>query len=164
MLEDIMDWLDAAVQIEIEGEAFYRELAENAETEGMKNIFLLLADAELRHKNQFEAMKEGKETPESEDNFRESVREIFKSFQKEDGKKEQKHQEVYQKALEVEKNSIDFYSQQLETVEDAHQKQVLEKIIEEERSHFSVIDTLVVMVERPERWVEYAEFGLREDY
>lgn len=159
-----MDWYDVAITIEIEGEKFYRELSEQAETEGMTNIFNLLADAEVQHKQQFEAMKAGGKVHSGDTAFREKAQQIFKTFQKGDGEKEQSQLEMYQKALEVEKKSIDYYDQQLEAVEDPSHKQALEQIISEERSHYSVIDTLVIMVQRPHEWVEDAEFGLRNEY
>jgi rubrerythrin len=66
--------------------------------------------------------------------------------------------------LEIELKSIEFYSEQHDLVTDVKQKRALSKIIEEERRHYDLIDDIIVMVERPESWVEDAEFGVRDDY
>ena len=71
---------------------------------------------------------------------------------------------LYEQALEIELKSIEFYTEQHELIPDTKQKRILSKIIEEERRHYDLIDDIIVMVERPERWVEDAEFGVRKDY
>lgn len=159
-----MSWFDTAISIEIEGENFYRDLAQNAAGEGMRQIFTMLADDELKHKAVFEAMKDSKSAEYEASASPEEVKQVFGSFTKQDFLNEQQHAKLYRKARNVEKQSVEFYTAQLNDLTDKKQKDALEKIIKEEESHFRLIDSIMVLVERPESWVEDAEFGLREEY
>jgi rubrerythrin len=89
---------------------------------------------------------------------------VFETIVKEDFLSEQSQLSIYEKALEIELKSIEFYSEQLETLDREDQRKNLERIIREERMHYDLIDDIIVLVERPESWVEHAEFGVREDY
>ena len=53
-----MNVFEYAMQMEKDGEVFYRELAEKAGSKGLKNIFTNLADNEAEHFNIFKAMKD----------------------------------------------------------------------------------------------------------
>ncbi len=160
-----MDWFQVAISIEQEGETFYRELSEQAGSEGLKQIFSMLADDELEHRKRFEAMQDNTFSVELDSKVMQEAKRVFKRFKTEHFSDEQKHLEVYRKALEVEQKSIDFYRDNLGTLDEggAHRK-ALEQIIKEEQAHYRLIDTIVQMVERPESWVEHAEFGLRDEY
>ncbi len=159
-----MDWINTAIHIEEEGEKFYRELGERAETEGMKRIFTMLADDEVEHKKRFIAMRENVFPVELDSNVPKEAQHIFKSTTKEQLQSEQKHLEIYRKALDIEQKSIDFYRDNLESLPGASHSRALEQIIREEQFHYKMIETIVVMVERPESWVEHAEFGVRDEY
>lgn len=159
-----MELFDVAIRMEKEGAAFYKDLVAKATSEGFKTIFTMLAEDEDRHKATFEAMKANTEVPASTSDASVRATQIFKKFSKDDFLKEEQQLSVYEEALEIELKSIEFYSEQHDLVTDVKQKRALAKIIEEERRHYDLIDDIIVMVERPESWVEDAEFGVREDY
>lgn len=159
-----MKLFDVAIKMEAEGAAFYRDLAKKSPSEGFKNIFTMLAEDEDRHRATFEAMKENSEIPASTSDASVKATRIFREFSKDDFLNEGSQLALYEQALEIELKSIEFYSEQHELVSDVKQKRALAKIIEEERRHYDLIDDIIVMVERPERWVEHAEFGVRERY
>ena len=52
-----MNIYDYAIQMEKDGEAYYRELGEKSTTEGLQLIFSLLADEEVTHYTTLEKMK-----------------------------------------------------------------------------------------------------------
>ncbi|MFA5468089.1 MAG: ferritin family protein [Sphaerochaetaceae bacterium] len=160
-----MDLFDVAIKMEIEGATFYRDLAARTPSEGIKKIFTMLAEDEDVHKATFEAMQ--KETAMGEMRIDAAVTKaakIFKALDKKELLDEEHHLDLYQHALDIELKSIDFYSEQYEKLSDEKQKAALEKIIEEERKHYDLIDDIMVMLEHPERWVEAAEFGVRDEY
>ena len=159
-----MKLFDIAIKMEMEGEAFYRDLAKKAVAPGFKNIFTMLANDEVMHRNAFEAMK--KNSPvvlQTEDSVK-LMTDAFASIEKDDFLQEQSQLELYEKALEIELKSIEFYSEQLEELTREDHQKVFEKIINEERRHYDMIDDIIVLVERPDSWVEHAEIGVREDY
>lgn len=159
-----MKLFDIAIKMEIEGAAYYRDLAKKAPSIGFKNIFTMLAEDEDRHKATFEAMKANIDIPASTSDASVKAAQIFKKISKDDFLSEESQLALYEHALEIELKSIEFYSEQHELISDVKQKRALAKIIEEERRHYDLIDDIIVMVERPDRWVEHAEFGVREDY
>ena len=67
-------------------------------------------------------------------------------------------------ALEKEKESIELYEKMLEDAVDEKEKMLFKFLIKEEKEHYKLLNDLVLLVSRPEEWVESAEFGLREDY
>ena len=56
-----MNIFDFAINMEKEGEAFYRQLADQSPNPGLKKILIMLADDEVKHAETFEIMK--KDTP-----------------------------------------------------------------------------------------------------
>jgi rubrerythrin len=43
-------------------------------------------------------------------------------------------------------------------------RSLLQFLIGEEKKHAELFDQLVILVQRPEDWVEHAEFGRRPEY
>lgn len=159
-----MKLYDIAIKMEAEGAAYYRDLAKRSPSEGFRNIFTMLAEDEDRHKATFEAMKANSEIPASTADASIRAARIFREISKDDFLNEENQLSLYEQALEIELKSIEFYSEQHDLLTDVKQKRALTNIIEEERRHYDLIDDIIVMVERPDRWVEDAEFGLREEY
>jgi rubrerythrin len=159
-----MELFDVAIQMEKEGESFYRDIANKAATQGFRTIFNMLADDEASHGKTFEAMKKNVPAVMIGSTASEKAEELFRSVTKEDFLSEQSQLSIYERALEIELKSIEFYSEQLEALDREDLRKNLERIIHEERMHYDLIDDIIVMVERPESWVEHAEFGVREDY
>ena len=52
-----MQVFDFVMQMEKDGEAYYRDLAEKVRNEGVAKILLMMADDEVKHYRIFEAMK-----------------------------------------------------------------------------------------------------------
>jgi bacterioferritin (cytochrome b1) len=70
--------------------------------------------------------------------------------------------DVYRHALEMERQSIDLYSKlQAESTEDT---ELFGFLVEQEEEHFRILEQIVELVNRPNEWVEAAEFGLRKEY
>ncbi len=51
-----MNVYEYAMKVEKEGEAYYREMAAAANNAGLKRIFTMLADEEVKHYNVFKNM------------------------------------------------------------------------------------------------------------
>jgi len=159
-----MELFNIAIQMEKEGESFYRDIVKKAATPGFKAIFNMLADDEASHRKTFEAMKKNAPVVMVDSTASEKAEVVFETVTKKDFLSEQSQLSIYEKALEIELKSIEFYSEQMETLDREDQRKNLERIIHEERMHYDLIDDIIVLVERPESWVEHAEFGVREDY
>jgi rubrerythrin len=155
-----MDIFDFAMQMEKDGEAYYRELAKKCGDKGLAKIFIMLADEEVRHYGIFSRMKTGKaEVPTT--SVLDNVKNIFAEMK---GKGQTFHfgaEQVgyYRKAQEIEKKSEDFYREKSKEVSNKSQKEALMKIALEERHHFLILDGIIEFVQRPQTWLEDAEWS-----
>ena len=158
-----MHIMEVAIEMEREGASFYDTLAADSQDEGLKKIFSLLADDERRHERIFRAMSDGvggDEVPLKEHQSDELLSAL-------DGQKfaeTQKQMELYERALEIELKSIEFYTEAMDSLTDPADIRIVKQVIQEERKHYDTLDTIVQMVSRPDSWVEDAEFGVRDEY
>jgi rubrerythrin len=156
-----MDIYEYAMKMEKDGEGYYRELAEKSPEAGIKNIFTMLADAEVIHHDIFKRMKEH-ETPEvAETKILSDVRNIFEKMKEGTKKIEQfnlKETELYHKAKGIEKVSRDFYLKQADEAENPGQKEIFLKIADEEKKHFLILEELIIFISKPHVWLENAEW------
>ncbi|MFA7129026.1 MAG: ferritin family protein [Sphaerochaeta sp.] len=159
-----MDIFSIAIQMEKEGAAFYQELASKTTTKGLQSIFTMLAEDEVKHQQVFTTLKQNTIPVMVPSKAEKSAKTIFKSFKKDDFKKETNQMKLYEKALDIEENSIEFYTSQINTLKTEEMRKAVEAIIREENSHYSMLEELIKMLNRPNSWVEDAEFGVREDY
>ncbi len=160
-----MDIFEFAMQMEKDGEAYYRELAAKAGNKGLSNILTMLADEEVKHYNIFQKMKESKvEVPDSD--LLGNVKNIFIQM-KERGDTflfEAEQTDYYRKALDLEKKSENFYRDKANETTDTHQKAIFNKIANEENHHFRIVENIIDFIQRPEKWLEGAEWYHLEDY
>lgn len=156
-----MNIYDYAMQMEKEGEQFYRELAEKTNNEGLKGVLNLLADEEVQHYEFIKAMKEGSSTPElTASNLRESAKNVFQKIKREQINFDfgTSAAEMYRKASKHEDASYSFYLKKAEEAEDPAHKAIFTKLAEEEKQHQELMDHMADFVSEPETWLENAEF------
>ncbi len=70
--------------------------------------------------------------------------------------------DIYRSAQEKEKESIALYKKM--AAENADAGDLSAFLVAQEEEHFLILDEIVKAVDRPNEWVESAEFGLREEY
>lgn len=157
-----MNVFEFAVNLELEGEKFYREQAERNKDNNLHGMFVSLADdermhAEILRKREWVAGQLPKSNlPENQDIYKED--EYFKS----EYKQAPDQLDFYRKALSKEQESIDLY-EKLKGENKGH-KILFDYLIHQEKKHYKLIYGLITLLERAESWVEAPEFGLREDY
>ena len=164
-----MNVFEFAMQMETDGRAFYLEQSEKVESPWLKKILVELADDELKHYNIFKAMKEGKtaEYKEAEQTkIIPTLKNVFETLKAEnkdyafpaDSKK------IWEEALEIEKKSEEFYRDKAGEVEGESQKHILNKIADEEHKHWVTLQKVIRFLDRPDHWLEDAEWSNLEDY
>ncbi|WP_303868891.1 ferritin family protein [Acetobacterium wieringae] len=161
-----MNTIEFAIKMEVDGEKYYREQAENNQDNSLNAVFLLLADDENGHatllKNEL-----AKITYDLADN--KTLADTSNVFKKR-GEFKNKFEkipnqlDVYRMALEMEKDSIELYQKLYSESTDEQTKKLFGYLVKQEEKHFNIFDNLITLVERPEEWVEDAEFGIREEY
>jgi len=161
-----MNIFDFAINLENEGEAFYRQLAERSPNSGVKKILTMLADDEIKHAEVFEKMKKKTASEMAETQILKDAKDIFVQM-KEAGDKiktDINQIELYKKAQALEVKSENFYRQKALEVEKKKQRNLFLKIADEEQKHFYLLRNIVELVSKPHYWMENAEFFHLDEY
>jgi rubrerythrin len=160
-----MDILDYAIRMEKDGEDYYRRLSRQTDNRGLKTIFTMLAEEEVKHCKAIEEMKSGQ--PEmARTTILDDAKNVFVQM-KESGERfdpDGKQAELYKKAQEIEKKSRDFYREKAAEATEGYQRELFLKLAQEEEKHGFLLENIIEFVRRPETWLEDAEFYHLEEY
>lgn len=162
-----MNIYDYAIQLERDGENYYRDLATKSNDEGIKNILNLLADEEVKHLKILEKLKQEDKTAKfAETNVLKEAKNIFVKMKGDsiNFSLNDDQVEFYKKAFTIEDKNKDFYIEKANEVSDENQKRIFKVLAEEERKHALILDNLVEFVSKPNTWLENAEFTHLDDY
>ena len=154
-----------AMQMEKDGENYYRQVAQQTANKGLKTILTMLADEETKHYNVIERMKT-KEPQMADTTILTDVKNVFVKI-KESNEKfafDIKQTELYKRAQDIEKKSRDFYLEKVNEVEEKYQKELFLRLADEEKKHYFLLENIIEFVSRPETWLENAEFYHLEEY
>ncbi len=160
-----MDIFEYAMQMEKDGEIYYRELSARTGNKGIKNILSMLADAEAIHYKIFQAMKKHEQVPATDSKSLAGIKNIFARL-KEDGLSEVDSAQVdlYRKAQDIEKKTQDFYLERAEESKDQIEKALFQKVANEERKHYLILENIIDFVNTPASWLENPEWYHLEEY
>jgi rubrerythrin len=158
-----MNVFEFAMQMEKDGETFYRDLAQKTDNTGLRTILTMIADEEVKHYNIFKALRDG--TPGGESlpasDMIENSLNIFKQMS-DSGEKfpdDEGNKAHYQKAKEIEEKAARFYTEKANETDNAQDKELLFQIAEEEWRHARLFQEFIDFVSAPDSWMEDAEWG-----
>jgi len=160
-----MNNLEFAIKMELDGQKYYLEQANKNKSNWLNRVFLLLAEAEMEHASLLRKRLNDEDYTLSNTKISE-IKSVFHGLKdyKASEIRETTQLDVYRLAVDIEEKSIKLYEDMLKEATNDNDKELFRFLIEEENQHLIMFDELVKMVNRPEEWVESAEFGLREDY
>lgn len=161
-----MNIFDFAIQMEKDGEAYYRDLTGKTDVAGLKSILTMLANAEVKHIRIIEQMRaDAKGVRMAEDALFEETKNIFQQMKasKPAFDFDASHADFYRKALDIEAKSHAFYKEQADKSED-DEKRLFLQLAEEEKRHMILMENLTEFVSRPESWLENAEWYHLDEY
>lgn len=161
-----MNIYDYAMQMEKDGENYYRNLAQKINHAGLKKILEILADAEVKHYDILQKMKKNETVHMSDVGILSNVKNIFAKMKEENDTSglNNSHRELYKKAQEIEKKSQRFYLEKAEEVKNESQREIFLKIAGEEEKHYFILENILNFVSRPQHWLENAEWYHLEEY
>lgn len=156
-----MNAYEYAMQLEKEGEVFYKQLAEKANNEGLSKIFNMLANEEVKHYKIFEKLAKNSDTvtiPTMEV-FKEA-KDIFSEMSKDAVAYNFKDQQIdfYRRAIKTEDKAYEQYLDKANEIKNIQHKEIFLKIAEEELKHKELLENILEYVEQPTSWLENAEF------
>ncbi len=161
-----MSILKDAIKMEIDGEKYYRNLAEENKDNHLHGVFQKLAEDEKEHAQLLKQKEENKECTIQKSQPSQKASSVFQSMEefKSEIRETPSQIDSYRLALEKEKESIDLYTNLKEKAESGGDKEIYDFLIEEEKDHYNTINNLIALLTNAEDWVESAEFGVREKY
>jgi rubrerythrin len=160
-----MDILAFAMKMEKDGEAFYRQMVPKTTNTGLSSILEMLADEEVKHYQAIRAIQAGRDAFAETDvlgrakNIFQRIRDFGESLNTDT---DQIH--LYRQAMDIEKQSEDFYLDRADQVKEPKQKELFLKLAAEERKHYFLLENIIDFISRPKSWLENAEFFHFEDY
>ena len=157
-----MNVFDAAMKMEDEGYEYYTSLARAATVPGLKTIFSSLAEDEQRHKEIFQALKQGDmgtDIPESQ--ALETAQNVFSLLPRgQEGLKGITDAlPAYKHAMKLEAESFRMYEEAAEKESNPDVKALLLKIAGEEHKHFNILENVYNFVNAPNQHLDWAEFS-----
>lgn len=133
---------DFAKQMELDGEKFYRELAEKIENASLKALIQRLADDEREHarlisiRGAYAGDAKHMEAIEPRENVFDYLKE-YEYIPSDDD-----HEELYRLAHKAETDSVRLYKELIEKSDNQSEKEFFEFILKKELYHIEVIDSL----------------------
>jgi len=161
-----MDILKFAMQMELDGKAFYEKGAATTSNPAIKEIFNTLAEEEDKHFRIFSNMREGQledarkgmekmtDTPQLAKNiFKQLVDTGVESL------KGESTLEMWQEAVKVEEKSEKMYREAADAETDDTKKALLNRIADEEQNHIYLIENMISFIKDPEGFSNSANYG-----
>lgn len=160
-----MNLYDFAIKMEQDGEKYYLEQAASHKGHAISRVFTLLAGAEQKHARLLQKRAEGLNVT-AELSLLTDDRNVFNELEdfKADVTSIPRQLDIYAHALDLEEKSVAQYEELLDKMAASEDQELLRFLIDQEKQHYELFDTLLTLLRRPEDWVEDAEFGKREDY
>jgi rubrerythrin len=160
-----MDMFEYAMQMEKDGEQYYRTLVEQTQNKGLRTIFTALADDEVKHYKVIAKMRD-EASEMMETTILADAQNVFQEM-KESGQSfdfDVKQIDIYRQAQQIEQQSWDFYLDKADEIGQPYQRELFLKLAEEEKKHYFILENIIAFVSRPETWLENAEFYHLEEY
>ncbi len=163
-----MDILDHAMQMELDGEKYYRDLAAKTADEGLAGILTRMADDEVKHYNTFKRIKEEGAPEMASVTVADGAKSVFAEMA-ESGRAfdlEESQIALYEQAREVERQSREFYLEKAAELPTPEAQTLIKRIADEEELHYQLLSSIVEFVSRPVpgNWLENAEWRHTEEY
>ncbi len=158
-----MNVFEYAMQMELDGKAYYEEAATKVDEPELKKILLEIAGDEQKHYILFKSMKDGNDVEyvESEaSTIFESVKNIFVKLKEEnkDFSFPNDAKSLWEQARDVEKKAEEFYRAEAEKLDNAKNAAILHKIADEEHRHWVTMENVINFIDKPNQWLEDGEW------
>ncbi|MCU0275511.1 MAG: ferritin family protein [Acidobacteria bacterium] len=161
-----MNAFDLAMQIEKDGEAYYRQLAAKTTNAGMREVLGQLAADEAKHFLVLQKLKESSKVELESTPILSMAKSIFHKLREEKNWDDLPTTQIdlYRKAKEIESQSFRFYMEKARESTDPRVQKMFFLIAEEEKRHEFLLEHVLELVSRPQTWMENAEFNHLDQY
>lgn len=155
-----MNLFDFAMKIELQGKAYYENLAASAEALWLKNIFTELAADEQKHFDALRGLKEGSGEEMADSKALERARSVFTELPggKEVAAGVRQELDAYRLALKIEADSVKLYEDMARKEENPETVQLILTIANEEKKHYNIVENICDFIARPKYYLRWREF------
>ncbi len=156
-----MSIFDFAMKMELDGKAYYEQLAAGTAASGLKSIFTGLAADEQKHYEIIQSMKTGITQKMDDSAVLEKAKNIFAELMADKNIADtlKSSLDSYQHARKIESDSVRFYEDMAKQEDNPEAVQLLLKIANEEKKHFNILDNLYDYVLAPQNFLAWGEFS-----
>lgn len=155
----MMDIFDFAIQMERDGEQFYRDTAARTPHKGLETILILLAEDEKKHARAITDMhrQTGRMEPTA---VLDRAKNVFVQMKAFGGRIDLTGDEadLYSEAMVLEQRSIDFYLDRADQVRSEPQRILFRRLADEEQQHFRLLQEMTELIKQPRTWLESSCF------
>lgn len=162
-----MNVFDFAIQMEVDGKAYYEKLAGQASLPGLRTIFTHLAEDEQKHFEIFQALRSGSKAPVMQESTAlATAQNIFKELLEDAGGATGGKDDLaaYQHAMKLEADSFRLYEDTAAKEVETETRGLLLKVAEEERKHFKILENIFHFVNAPNQYLAWGEFSNLEEF
>ncbi len=159
-----MNILDFAMQMELDGKAFYEAGAAKMSEPELKQILLTLAQEEDKHYRFFKKLKSLGTEPARLELMQVTTsfsanRNLFQQMADRKGKPlGEDVRAVWTEALSIEEKSERLYREEASREKDAGKRRLLELVADEEKTHVYLIDNMLSYMKDPQTFIESTQF------
>jgi len=159
-----MNVFDFAMEMEMDGKGYYEKLAAETPVVGLKNIFLSLAQDEQKHYDIVKELKSGATGAMAETTVLEDAKNVFQNLmaQRSVVATWKKDLDGYEHAMKIEAESVKFYEGMVRKEQNEVTAKLLQKIANEEKKHFEIMENLYDFVLAPQNYLAWGEFSIKE--
>ena len=157
---DIKKAVQAAVNFERKGVAFYMELASQTENRLGRRLFYTLAKEEIEHiltiddiNRKLQNNEKPKEIIPTSDAIENQIKQYFQAFKTEELKdKNTNNLDGYEMAMNIENKGYEMYKNFWEEAKNPTEKEFFEKMMKEEKSHFEALQNVYYYLTSRDHW------------
>ena len=162
-----MDFISIAKDLEEKTISSYRVLAEQCLShEGIHRIMNMLIQDQEKHLQNLSRMQDIELPDENAPGVFKSVKSLLEQIRTEKNtfSCDMDQLKLYRDARDLLLRKIEIYKEAQGEIEDSAHEAVLESLIKQETKQVSVLNHIIEMVERPNQWLEDAEFSHLDEY
>jgi rubrerythrin len=169
---EIIEVIKEAIKLELDGQSFFKHVADATHNELGKKMFMKLANEEAQHLKVFSDIftkmvgkdwKKYVDTTASQGKapMIEALAKKVASAGKENRSSEL---EAISIAMDLERNAIEFFSSAVQKTSDTTARDIFNKIADEERLHYDLLQAQYDYLSNSGYWFDVAEFRMDSKY
>ena len=159
-----MNVYEFAMEMEQDAARFYRDMAPRSKNPGILRILTMLAEDETRHYQIVRQMAENANPEMAQSTILADAKTVFAQLRGTPFDLDVSQVDVYRQARDKEQRAHEFYQEKADEVDDPTSSALLLKLADEERRHYFLLDHVIDFLDRPQTWLEDAEFNHLDEY